>query len=42
MVELKYYPTEVIATNFFTILKKKLKHITCRKLLGLEKVGALN
>jgi len=40
MVKLNYYPIEIIVVNSFTNLKKKIKHTTCRKLLGLEEVGA--
>jgi hypothetical protein len=35
-------PTKVITPDFFTKNLRKLKHITCRKLLGSEKVGAQN
>jgi len=40
MVKLNYYPIEIIVVNSFTNFLKKIKHTTCRKLLGLEEVGA--
>jgi hypothetical protein len=38
--EAKVLPIEIIVVNSFTNFLKKFKHTTCRKLLGLEEVGA--
>lgn len=39
---LKYYPTKVMAIEFFMETLEKLKHIICKELLGLEEVGVHN